>query len=555
MAHFSLDSAGWFTRGGKRIFPVGVNYWPASCGVEMWQAWDEDEIRRDLDLVCGLGLNCVRFFLRWPDFEPSFGRYDETMFRRLAQFAGWCRERDLLAHPALIVGFMSGGYFWPSDKGERNLYADPEVRHASAALCAKAAETLRPFSDTVLALDLGNELDCADASGATADEVRAWCAEMVGAIRSVWPEVLVVSGLDSAPLMRECSWRIDGQPGTDFLSIHNYPVPAWNVVGFDGMADPFCQAILPFNALLARTYGPVMLQEFGTILTCGAAECTAYLDGMLDGCFENGVNGFLWWCLHDISAKVHPYLKTAAEGRLGLVDASGRVKPSLQAGLEKMIALSRADPPVPPEPGECVGLYWPAELYRSPANPGNDVTQVYRRLLAAYHLLRLMGRKACVVRGDRPFPAGLREMVVAGCGVTVGETQALADWVRGGGRLLWSGIDGMHWSEACDDAIGAQAVDLRPARPVTCTMFGRAWTITGHPVTDLRTVARATTADVLAESGDGRPLVLSNRLGAGCCLAVLASPESTVADLGADPAARDAWQAWYEGCFGVLEEA
>jgi MoaA/NifB/PqqE/SkfB family radical SAM enzyme len=74
----ALDREGFFSRGGERLVPVGVNYWPASCGVEMWQAWPEDEIRHDLDVVRDLGLNCVRFFLRWQEFEPAEGRYDGT---------------------------------------------------------------------------------------------------------------------------------------------------------------------------------------------------------------------------------------------------------------------------------------------------------------------------------------------------------------------------------------------------------------------------------------------------------------------------------------------
>src|SRR5690606_7270933 len=55
---FALDAAGYFTRGGERIVPVGVNYWPASCGVEMWRAWPATEIQRDLEITRTLGLNC-----------------------------------------------------------------------------------------------------------------------------------------------------------------------------------------------------------------------------------------------------------------------------------------------------------------------------------------------------------------------------------------------------------------------------------------------------------------------------------------------------------------
>ena len=77
---FELTPDGYFARGRGRVTPVGVNYWPASRGVEMWRMWPAAEIQRDLDLTRALGLNCVRFFLRWEDFEPQPGRYDPACF-------------------------------------------------------------------------------------------------------------------------------------------------------------------------------------------------------------------------------------------------------------------------------------------------------------------------------------------------------------------------------------------------------------------------------------------------------------------------------------------
>src|SRR5690606_31335763 len=109
----STSTGDFETLYGDPVLPLGVNYWPASCGVEMWPQWPEAEIRADLDLVKQLGLNCVRFFLRWQDFEPQAGEYDETPFTRLADLLRWHEERGLLAHPALFVGYMSGGIFWP----------------------------------------------------------------------------------------------------------------------------------------------------------------------------------------------------------------------------------------------------------------------------------------------------------------------------------------------------------------------------------------------------------------------------------------------------------
>src|SRR5438094_6159990 len=102
----TLDADVYFSRDGARLVPMGVNYWPGSCGVEMWRAWPHAEIQHDLDVVIQLRLNSVRFFLRWQDFEPEAGQYAEVMFQRLEQFLGWCLERNLLAQPSLFVGWM-----------------------------------------------------------------------------------------------------------------------------------------------------------------------------------------------------------------------------------------------------------------------------------------------------------------------------------------------------------------------------------------------------------------------------------------------------------------
>lgn len=120
-----IDEHGYLRHDRGRLIPVGVNYWPGSCGVEMWARWPADEMRRDLDLVRTHGLNSVRFSLRWQDFEPERGRYERSAFQRLSQFLTWCAERELWAQSSVFVAWMSGGVFWPPWKGEGNLVADP----------------------------------------------------------------------------------------------------------------------------------------------------------------------------------------------------------------------------------------------------------------------------------------------------------------------------------------------------------------------------------------------------------------------------------------------
>ena len=139
---------GYFQRGGKQFVPVGVNYWPGSSGVEMWKHWAPAEIKADLALVSSLGLNTVRFFLRWEDFEPEAGKIDPIMLDRLAAVMDALRENGLYAHPSLFVGWMSGGVFWPEWVKGRNIFSDPDLVERSAQFAAAVCKILRPYKDS-----------------------------------------------------------------------------------------------------------------------------------------------------------------------------------------------------------------------------------------------------------------------------------------------------------------------------------------------------------------------------------------------------------------------
>jgi hypothetical protein len=412
---------------------------------------------------------------------------------------------------------------------------------------------MAPFHDTILAVDLGNELSCVpDSWSAPPAAVRRWSATMAAAIRSAYPQALVVSGLDSGPIFQDNGWRLGDLPGLDFLSVHTYPVPNWNVVPFDGMTDPFCQAILPFNTRVARAFAPVMVQEFSSILTCGGPECDSYLGAILPACRAAGANGFLWWCLRDIRTDRMPYAKHGFEGRLGLVGADDRVKPNLR-GMMELFREFRDAGPVRPAASD-LGLYWPRQWYKrdNPQNPGNDATACYRRMLATHYSLAAQGRTAAIVRGDQPIPAGIRTLVVAGHALLCEESAALAAWVRQGGKLIWSGPTWSQWDTSVDAVLGAQPVDIRTPRPVTVECFGGRWALAHYP-SDGRCIARVTTARVIAAGDDGQPMVLANTLGKGRAVAVLAQPEETMLAVGADRAARDRWQRWHAGLLGEVE--
>lgn len=547
----TLDADGSFRRGAARLVPSGVNYWPASCGVEMWRAWPAAEIRRDLQLVRKLGLNCVRFFLRWQDFESQSGRYSAVAFRRLEELLAWCRQEGLLAHPSLFVGWMSGGVFWPEWKRGRNLFGDAFMRRRAAAFAARAARVLARHRDVLLAIDQGNELCCLPESSVAAPaDVVSWCAGVNTAVRRACPGVLLVSGNEQMQVTADSGWRLGAQPGCDLLSMHAYPNSAWHALAFDGMTDPLAQSLLPFYVKCARAFGPVMVQEFGTLFTAGRCA-DAYLRPVLAACHAAGANGYLAWCLRDITATGHPYDKNAFEGGMGLVDAAGRVKPALRCFLA-FAAGAAARPVVRPDQGD-IALYWPRHYYQrdNPLNPGNEPRALSRRMALAHFVLEQLGHRVGIARGDRPLTGiSARTLVLPGTLITATEAAALVRWVQDGGRVVWHAPDVTTWGRAVTELVGAEAIDLLAPRAENVRAFGVCWDF-GHFSRGVFPGVEPTTARVVARDRAGRPVLLVNRLGRGTIVTCLASPDESFASRSDDRSARGQWTRWYRGVLGL----
>lgn len=543
---FTIDrQSGVFRdRDGRTVTPVGVNYWPASCGVEMWKFWPEAEIRHDLDVVRSLGLNCVRFFLRWEDFEPQPGVYDPKAFQHLEEMLRWHRERGLLAHPSFFVGWMSGGVFWPEWRRGRNIFSDPEMRQRAIAFAEKAAAICADFPDTVIAIDQGNELVCLDDSiDGKPSEVASWCHEVSAAIKRRFPGALVVSGNEQNQILSDHCWRLGDQPGTDFLSMHAYPIGAWHSVNFDGLTDPLGQSLLPFYVKCARAFAPVMLQEFGTLLTRGEHECDAYLRAVLPAARAAGANGFLYWCLRDITATGHPYNKNAFEGSLGLVDAHDRIKPGLQYFLEFATHLKNS--PTVPFQESSVALYWPREYYSrdNPLNPGNDPRTLSRQLAVANFTLGQLGQVPTIVRGDQPLETKA-VIVITGAKLTGGEVTALTEWVRAGGRLIWHGLDPWTWGHGTEVLLGAEPIDFRAPTERHFAAFGSNWSV-NHFARDSFLRVRLREAQLVAADHEDNPTLFVRQLGQGRVIACLAEMDAQFADQSVYPAEREKWGVWY----------
>ncbi len=89
----------------------------------MWQRFDAGEIREDFARIAGLGLDTVRFFLRWDDFQPAPDRLDPVMLDRLETVVTLAAGAGLRSVPTLFCGHMSGVNWlatWSLDRTARH---------------------------------------------------------------------------------------------------------------------------------------------------------------------------------------------------------------------------------------------------------------------------------------------------------------------------------------------------------------------------------------------------------------------------------------------------
>jgi hypothetical protein len=197
-------------------FSLGVNYWPQRTATAMWRRFDPGAIRDDFARIAELGLDTLRFFLRWDDFQPQPDTVDPVMLDRLEAVVAAAGETGLRAIPALFCGHMSGVNYVPSWALDRkrphgrfrtfsdevespyacgNIYSGP-LLEAQLIFARAAGERLREHP-AVAAWDIGHEFsnlcEPRHAKVSTGDhgrvpaaerEVADWSRRLTDALRS-----------------------------------------------------------------------------------------------------------------------------------------------------------------------------------------------------------------------------------------------------------------------------------------------------------------------------------------------------------------------------------
>jgi len=374
-----------------------------------WADFDLSEVATDFARIVACGLDSVRLFLTWEDFQPTRHEVNGEMLDRLVAVADLAERDGLAIVPTLFTGHMSGVNWVPgwalggserddrfrvvsdgrvvSRAGLRNWYADEEIGRAQALLAGEAAAALAGHK-ALWAWDLGNEnSNCVVPP--TRSSARTWLERITTSIRAADQTALVTVGLHMEDL--EEDRRLGPREVTgacDLLSMHGYPIyAAWA----DGPTD---EHLLPFLAHITRWLGKgrdVLFSEFGLptrghtdragrdreptpAFLVGEEAAASYTARALAALRAAGCAGAMIWCYTDYDPAIwgRPPLDMAVHERsFGLWRADGSPKPGV-AMIRECTGTTRLD-----ISHDQTWIDIDREAYY--ANPRLQLTRLYRR--------------------------------------------------------------------------------------------------------------------------------------------------------------------------------
>jgi hypothetical protein len=338
-------------------FFIGCNYWASHAGTAMWSNWRADIVDHDLKQLSKEGIEVIRVFPLWPDFQPIHMLYgvegqekgfrfgedrfldDEAdkagvskeMMNCFVEFTELATKHGIKLIVGLITGWMSGRLFVPPALQGRSILTDPRSIQWQVRFIKYFIKEMK-YSNAIIAWDLGNECNCMG-NVSTREEAWLWTSTISNAIKSSDPTRPLISGMHS--LSPTGKWTMQDQGElTDILTTHPYPL--WTPhVGVDPINTirPIIHATA--ESLYYSDLGekPCFAEEIGTMGPMISSEEIAgdFARASLISLWAHGCHGMVWWCAYDQTKLENaPYDWVAVEGELGLITEDRRVKPVLK---------------------------------------------------------------------------------------------------------------------------------------------------------------------------------------------------------------------------------
>ena len=349
-ADIAPDTRNIFTDGA---FYTGCNYWASHAGVYMWRDWNGDQVEKDLAVLKRNGVDVVRVFPLWSDFQPltatlgylggfcemtQAGRpleneagVDETMMARFRFMCDAAAKNDMKLVVGLVTGWMSGRFFAPPALERMNAVADSESVMWQVRFVRHFVREMKDHP-AIAAWDLGNECNCMGKAESSADAWN-WMNTITSAIHAEDRSRPVVSGMHSCPSDMNKPWNLRHQGElNDILTAHPYPLftPECANEDFDTMRNA-CHPTAESLFYAGLSGKPCFIEEVGDLGRCTASpeRSAATVRAGLFTAWAHGLSAYLWWCGFDQDRfDFAPYSRKALERELGLLTADGEPKPT-----------------------------------------------------------------------------------------------------------------------------------------------------------------------------------------------------------------------------------
>lgn len=401
-------------------FTLGINYWPRRKAMYWWNNFDAGEVREEFAIIREIGLNVVRTFLLWDDFQPEPTDVARDKLAHLVTVADIAAENGLGLDLTFFTGHMSGPNWSPrwllggdlppaahrhwlrdvvsegrrTERGYRNMFHDEQALNAERLLLKTVVGTLKDHPG-IWMWNLGNEPDLF-AWPSSSEEGAAWVREMTGLINSIDPKHPVTIGLHGDGLHRDNGLRIDKvYAHTDVAVMHSYPMyTPWARHPLDPDFVPFTCALT--SALCGK---PVLMEEFGgcTALPgeatytmkwtetngrereqfmAGEEDFAEYIRLVLPKLQHSGATGAMLWCYADYVPELWnlpPCQNAVHERFFGLVRPDGSLKPHAKVIQE----FAKTHPQVQPMPEYAKLTVDPEEFYAEPLSHLADLYLAY----------------------------------------------------------------------------------------------------------------------------------------------------------------------------------
>lgn len=404
----------------KSRFLTGVNYWPRRKAMYWWSSFDPSEVADEFDVIASLGMDVVRIFLLWDDWQETPDTVSPARMANLGTVCDLAAERGLGLDVTFFTGHMSGPNWAPDwlldskapppsphvrqvvsrgkvvDSSYRNMFHDPTALSAERLLISTVVGEFADH-DAIWMWNLGNEPDLF-AHPESAEAGRRWVSEMSDLTRSLDPNHPVTTGLHVASLLEDNGLRVDQVfAESDMAVMHGYPmyIP-WARHDLDPDFVPYLCALtstLSGTPCLAEEWGGCTAPDGGPSTTwkwtsygsprtqymAGEEAMAGYVSQTLPRLVDVGAIGAFLWCFADYSPDLWDRPPCDAGGakherHFGLVRPDGTLKPHAEA----LARFSATSPTVVTQPDPRFEIDVTAdEYYEDPAGHARRLYQAF----------------------------------------------------------------------------------------------------------------------------------------------------------------------------------